>query len=660
MPGLPRALRSARGIAAVAAVAAAATLTVVGQLVDRQATPVASISLPAAIAVCFTAMGAVVLTGAPGHAVGRLMTAAGVVSGLTILAASWSGWVVAAWFCRWAWFPPLGLIFLSLLVFPDGRLPSRHWRALAVLVTTATVAATAALAVAALDHPRTLLTVVGLAKTPRAELFWLIAKGSAVVALGGLIGVLGSLWVRWRRADGQTRQQLACLLPAGALFLVGLALDAVDLNGGWAVAAVVVPMAMTIAVLRYHLYDLDQVINRSLVWLVMTLLVIVGFVAIVALIRDVLMGGDDSTASLVATGLIAVTFEPLRRRVQHGVDHLLYGDRDEPYKVIARLSDLLGRTVDPNQVLPRLARTIAESLQVPYVAVEVAEGPRVIAEHGTATTSVQAFDMVAHGEHVGRLLVAPRTPGAHFTTQECRLMRDVALHAAVATEATRLTRDLQRSRERLIVAREEERRRLRRDLHDGLGPALAGMSMQVRAAYKLLTGQSRVRQILDALSGDLQMCTSEVRQLVDQLRPAALDQGLEAALRAECRRFDSAALRVELHVADPLGELPAAIEVAAYRILGEALTNVVRHSRAQTCRVTVGRRRSLALEIIDDGIGIASGQRRGVGLSSMRERATELGGDCTISDAVPHGTAISVRLPIALGATPVGQLAGAP
>jgi signal transduction histidine kinase len=380
----------------------------------------------------------------------------------------------------------------------------------------------------------------------------------------------------------------------------------------------------------------------------MSLLVIVGFVGIVALLRDAVMKGSSANASLVATGLIAVTFEPLRRRVQRGVDHLLYGDRDDPYKVLARLGDLLGRTVDPNAVLPLLTRTIASSLKVPYVAVRLdgPAGPQLLAEHGVTTAAVEYFDMLAHGDQVGRLLVATRTVDSHFTVRERRLLRDIALHAAVATEATQLIRELQLSRKRLVVAREEERRRLRRDLHDGLGPTFAGMSMQLRAARKLLTGQTRVDEILAALAGDLQTCTAEVRQLVDQLRPAVLDNGLEAALRAECRRFDGATLCVKLRVQEDLDGLPAAIDVATYRIVGEALTNVSRHAMARTCQITVSRLDALTVQIVDDGIGIAAHDSRGVGLDSMRERAAELGGDFFVTEAIPSGTNIRVQLPI--------------
>ncbi len=225
-----------------------------------------------------------------------------------------------------------------------------------------------------------------------------------------------------------------------------------------------------------------------------------------------------------------------------------------------------------------------------------------------------------------------------------------AARAAWATaEATRLNRDLQTSRERLVTAREEERRRLRRDLHDGLGPSLAGMSMQLRAARRLLPGDSRAAEILDALAADLTSCTVEVRQLVDGLRPPALDRGLDAALRAECERFDADGLSVHCELDGSLEGLSAAVEVAAFRIVAEALTNVARHSRAHTCHVAVHRNGDLRVEVVDDGIGLASAARAGVGPSSMRERAAELGGDCIIGPAPGRGT--SVRLALPLGPT---------
>lgn len=647
MSAIGKALRMPRGAATAGVGLAVVLLVLAGNLVSAGQVPGGAVALTAPMT-AYAVMGALVLTVQPGHLVGRLMLAAGAAAALALVGVSWTAWLPGAWLSQWAWWPPFGLITLALLVFPDGRLPSRRWRVPALLIAAGTVLASLALALAALYHPRNLLTDV-IDFTPRAQLLIRIAAVGAVVTVGGLISVLLALWLRWRRADGDTRHQLACLLPAAILFVFGLlVLDTLGLAGAHAVFAVALPLGMCVAVLRYRLYGLDQVINRSIVWLLMTVLVIVAFIATVAVLRDAVLGGSASTASLVATGLIAVTFDPLRRRVQLGVDRLVYGERDDPYRVIARLGELLGRTVEPPAVLPQLTETIARSLQVPYVAVEIeANGsPRLLAEYGQATTAWESFDMVAHGEHVGRLIVANRSPTSRFSQRERRLLGDVAVQAGVAVEATRLIRDLQTSRERLVMAREEERRRARRDLHDGLGPALAGMSMQVGAARRLVTDNPRVGEILAALAEDLKSYTGEVRRLVDQLRPPALDAGLAAALRTECGRFARAGLSVQLKASGTLDGLPAAVEVAAYRVVAEALTNVVRHAQADTCQVIVCRRRTLDLEIVDDGIGVSVPAPRGVGLDSMRERAEELGGTCVITEAGPRGTSVRVSLPL--------------
>lgn len=652
MPSPIAALSPSRRVLAGAGLVVAG-LVLAGQWWYPQPAALGPAALTGTIAVAFTALGALVLAGLPGHPVGRLMLAAGLVAGTAVLALSWPAVTPLAWLGQWLWWPPYGLIFLALLVFPDGRLPGRGFRPVAVGLVVTTAVAAVALAVAATSDPRGLLLSATTAVDPTARLLVRVALVTVGVQLLLVAAVLVGLARRFRRAVGEARQQLACLLAAGVLFLLGFLLDWLNLSGAWVLMVIAIPAAMTVAVLRYRLYGLEQVINRTLVWLVMSLLVIAAFVGVVALLRDLVLRGDTSNASLVATGLIAVTFEPLRRRVQRGVNRLLYGDRDEPYAVLARLGDLLERTVQPEAVLPLLTGTIARSLQVPYVAVELGGEPddgrpaRVHAAHGRATTELERFDMVTHGERVGRLVVARRAPGTRFTPVERRLLSDVALHASVAAATARLIRDLRDSRERLVTAREEERRRLRRDLHDGLGPTLAGMSMQVRAARKLAAvDQARLARILDGLADDLLTCTGEVRQLVDQLRPAALDRGLESALRAECQRFDGPTLTVRLSVADPLHGLPAAVEVAAYRIVGEALANTARHAGATCCDVVVRRGRALVVEVSDDGTGIVARRPGGVGLDSIRERAAELGGGSDIVERDPHGTLIRVRLPL--------------
>ncbi|MDP9795546.1 signal transduction histidine kinase [Catenuloplanes nepalensis] len=632
-----------------------AVLSVIGQIISDNPYALDFIGLNAAIAVAFTAAGMLVLTGAPRHPVGLLMTVGGLSAAISVLAGSWTGSVILVWCSKWLWWPPFGLVLFALLLFPDGKLPSRRWRAVAWALGAAVLISTVGLAGVAADRPYAFLIEFNPEYTTLGRLSLLVALIGVAVTLTLGIAIVGSLWARWRVAEGDTRRQLACLIPAAILMVIGIGLDSgFGFPLGFPLIAVAVPIAMAVAILRYRLYGLDRAVNRTTVWLVMTLLVVVTFVAVVTALRMVLVGDAGNTnASLVATGLIAVGFEPVRRRVQQSVDQLLYGDRANPYKVIAALLDLLRHTAEYGDVLPRLTSAVAESLRLPYVAVALsdADGTRIVAEHGERSDHLETFAMQTHGTEVGRLLVGRRSPGARFTVRERRLLADVALNAAMAAEATRLIQDLRQSRERLVMAREEERRRLRRDLHDGVGPALTGIAMQVRAARKL-SGPSKVSQILDGLTGDLQICTAEVRSLVTALRPPSLDRGLGEALRAECRRFDTEGLEVTFEADGDLTGLPAAVEVAAYRIVSESLNNVARHARASHCRVSITRSRTLDLEVIDDGVGLASSDngRAGVGLQSMRERAEELGGECVIASTVPHGAAVRVHLPIAASA----------
>jgi two-component system NarL family sensor kinase len=252
---------------------------------------------------------------------------------------------------------------------------------------------------------------------------------------------------------------------------------------------------------------------------------------------------------------------------------------------------------------------------------------------------------------VGRLLVAPRSPGERFTAREHQLLVDIAGQAGAVASATRLTLALQRSREQLVLAREEERRRIRRDLHDGLGPTLAGQTLKLDTLLESLAeNPPAAAEQVKSLKTQTQQMVADIRRLVYELRPPALDElGLQGALQAHVAQMDSnGRLDIAIEaVPEPLPVLPAAVEVAAYRIALEALTNVIRHANADHCAVTLENTGThLALIISDDGLGLPAGSRVGVGLTSMHERAEELGGRCEISGGSLNGTVVSVYLPL--------------
>jgi signal transduction histidine kinase len=253
-------------------------------------------------------------------------------------------------------------------------------------------------------------------------------------------------------------------------------------------------------------------------------------------------------------------------------------------------------------------------------------------------------------EEIGRLVLSPRAPGEGFSDADRNLLEDLGRQAEVAVHAVRLTTDLQHSRERLVATREEERRRLRRDLHDGLGAQLAGLNVQAGALRRLIPRDpDAAEEVVVELREELRSAISDIRRLVYDLRPPALDDlGLLEALRRLAERYGSEGeqLRVLVEAPEDLPDLPAAVEVAVYRITQEALTNVVRHARAGTCVVRLAVDDDVTLEIVDDGVGIPAERSAGVGLSSMHERASELGGSCVVQSAPNGGTRVLVRLPL--------------
>jgi len=330
----------------------------------------------------------------------------------------------------------------------------------------------------------------------------------------------------------------------------------------------------------------------------------------------------------------------------------MYGERDDPYAVISRLGRRLEATLAPDTVLPTLVETIAQALKLPYAAILLKEGEgfRTAAAYGSPRGEPETLPLVYQREEIGHLVLSPRAPGEAFSDADRNLLEDLARQAEVAVHAVRLTTDLQHSRERLVSTREEERRRLRRDLHDGLGAQLAGLKVQAGALRRLIPGDpAAADELVVELREELRSAIADIRRLVYDLRPPALDDlGMVEALRQMAQRYGAKdePLSVLVEAPEDLPNLPAAVEVAVYRITQEALTNVVRHARARTCVVRLAVNDDVALEIVDDGVGIPAERSAGVGLSSMRERASELGGSCVVERAPEGGTRVLVRLPL--------------
>jgi signal transduction histidine kinase len=330
----------------------------------------------------------------------------------------------------------------------------------------------------------------------------------------------------------------------------------------------------------------------------------------------------------------------------------MYGQRDEPVAVLSQLGARLEATLIPDQILPRLVETVAQALKLPYVgiALRVADDFKVRAENGKPSGVSEVFPLIYQGEVIGHLLVDPRARGEDFNSADRLLLTNIARQAGAVAHSVQLTVALQQSRQQLVTAREEERRRLRRDLHDGLGPQLASQTLTIDAVRKLMDGNpQKARELLDHLKTQSQTAIQDIRRLVYELRPPALDElGLVEALRQAFRQNGTMESNVEVMTdPSPLPPLPAAVEVAVYRISQEAITNVLRHAQAKRCMVTIFvQERQVDLVIADDGRGYPVDFHFGVGLNSMRERTEELGGTIRFENQARGGARVEVWLPL--------------
>jgi two-component system, NarL family, sensor kinase len=482
-----------------------------------------------------------------------------------------------------------------------------------------------------------------------------------------IIGV--TIWTYRVHRDDDTRTKLRWVVFGGLVSLVsGLLLWELPTNllghplistNALGLLVLPLPLSIGVAILRNRLFDIDTILNRTLVYGGLSTIVAGIYIAIVATLGTVFQAQGNLLIALVAAGVVAVLFQPLRIWLQNAVNRLLFGERDDPYAVLSRLGRQLEVAIAPEAVLPTIVETVAHALKLPSVAIAVREGEQLVpgVEYGVPSGTVVSMPLIYQSDWVGELRVSPRGPDESLTVADKHLLEDIAHQAGIAVHATRLTSDLQRSRLQLITAREEERRRMRRDLHDGVGPTLAGMTLKIGAIGNLLqTDAAAASRMLGELGTEIESAMSDIRRLVYALRPPALDElGLVAALRAHAAQYylqgaseDSGESRllVTIHAPERFTQLPAAVEVAAYRIACEAITNTARHAQAQCCQIVLALDNALHLDIRDDGVGLASERRVGIGLVSMRERAEELGGICTIASSPGSGVHISAILPL--------------
>ncbi|HRE47549.1 MAG TPA: histidine kinase [Aggregatilineales bacterium] len=504
------------------------------------------------------------------------------------------------------------------------------------------------------------------------------APGQLLSSFGGLftLVVIPLLFIspilRFRAADYQVRQQLKWMLfgaviPFTQLMIfmsitLGFASTEAD-NQVMVVVRFIYGLYLALfpaiatgnAILRHRLYDIDIIINRTLVYGTLTALVVGIYVLVVGTMSTVFQSSGSFLISLIATSVVSVSFHPLRERLQYLVDHYVYGERNNPYAVISSLSQRLETITAPGTLLPGIAETVAQALKLPFVSIALKSGAEFKtdavygqpADRGQITT----LPLMYGQEVVGQMVIGQTAGDKPLDASQHQLLINIARQAGTAAHAVQLSMDLQQSRQQLVTAREEERRRLRRDLHDGLGPTLAAHTIKVGAARALIESNPQTAvAILSELETSLANSLTDIRRLVYNLRPPALDQlGLIGALNdfiQQCNQRGNNETVFMLQSLAQLSPLPAAVEVAVYRIVQEGVNNVIRHAHARSCQVEIETNGQLMIHIQDDGLGLPTPLNYGVGLHSMRERSEELGGHFSIRNQPGGGTAVHVRLPL--------------
>jgi signal transduction histidine kinase len=611
----------------------------------------AAVGVIVTLAVSGNRVGGLLLAGAVGLGVGGALTEVGIhgvvtrpgsVPGAGYFAALGPGFQAVGW---------LLTVIAVPLVFPDGRLPGSRWR----WAGWCTGAAVVALWLGNVLSPTAQQTRLAHWHSPLGlpGKWSAAADGLSMVAVGLAVLVAGAavvgLVARWRRGGPLLRQQV--LLFAGAICLpTGLLVAVVIANGvpGWmfAVAGLPLPATIMIATLGHGLYDLRRAANRTLLWLTLSAFVVAVY-AIVVLVAaaaapDRRSWWPPAVAAVAAAGLLL----PAHRALQKAVNRIVYGRWREPYDVLADLGKRLVAAADVDRLLAATVDELTAGLDLQRVSVRSVDGARIAGFDVAADTTIL---LNAYGVAVGQLCY--QLPDRQLSDSEQRLLHDVASHLGGALHTRALYADLQRAREQLVVAREEERRRLRRDLHDGIGPALAGLTLKTVTARRLLPPDAdRADRHLAALGEEIRHVTSDVRRVVEGLRPPAIDElGLIGAItQAVDRLAADTGPAITMSAPDTMPPLPAAVEVAAYRIAVEAVTNAVRHTHALHCHITItATGRELSLTIDDDGAGLSQTSRPGHGLSIMRERAEEIGGGFDVrSRSDRSGTTVHTRLPI--------------
>jgi signal transduction histidine kinase len=633
--------------------------------------------------VAFGGLGAILASRRPANPIGWIFIATGVMfsgAGLADQYAQYGlvtspgpipGAAFASWLARWIWAPASGVLLIyTLLLFPDGRLPSRRWRPVAWLGAVAIVVAVVPVAIFGwrLRGPRLLYANEPPLTLPHSYRLAVTVSEIAFSLIFLLVFVgAASLLVRLRRATGDEREQIRWFVYGGFLMAISVvaSIPGVGPEGLVIVAFLALPVAATIAILKYRLYDIDVVINKTVVYGVLAAFFTAIYVAIVVGIGAAFGSRSNTTLTILAAVVMAVAFQPVRERARKFANRLVYGKRATPYEVLSEFSERMGDAYDAEEVLPQMARMLTEGtgatrgevwLRVGSELRPAASWPQDATEAPAAMPIVGnelpsfpgtdlAFPVAYRGELLGALSVA-MPPNEPLTPVGEKLISGLASQAGLVLRNVRLIEELRASRQRLVSAQDEERRRLERNLHDGAQQQLVALAVQLGLAQRQAEKESpNVSELLGRLQTQSAEALDNLRDLARGIYPPLLaDQGLAAALSAQARK---APLPVEVQ-SDGIDRYDQEAEAAVYFCCLEALQNVAKYAGATRARVQLATDGGeLSFEVIDDGKGFDSERvPMGSGLQNMADRLAALGGSIEVRSRPGQGTTVLGRLPV--------------
>ncbi len=607
------------------------------------------------IVAAFALSGAALIRLRPRNVIGWLLLAVGVLQAVQTSCEAYGAraltdpdgslpfGLLAMWIASWTWLPALLLPMLVLPpLYPTGRPASRFWiwHIRVSLVGIGLLVLTATTIQAGIDD------TVRSARLPwEAPPWWVWTTGlltAAILVPAMAVSLVGTV-VRATRARGPERAQLVWLVCVIGAMLVTVFLPIDYLFG---VAYAFVPIAVVIGVLRYRLLGIEVAVRRTLLYAPLTLLVALTVGWLTTVLARLVPEGP--LPLVIASAVVAVLMFPVATRLRRLVDRFVLGERADPLAAVDRVG--AGLQVASDDPVHSMLEAVAVSVGASYAEVRDRHGG-LVSRVGESAQGRLDIPLRHGGESIGSVTVGPRRGESGVTARDARLLEALAPHLAVVVRAQRLTLDLARERERVVAATQAERERLRQDLHDGLGPSLSGIALGLEAAGQaLVRSPGTARELMARTRAEAEGAVREIRRVIDGLRPSALDRHhLVDAVRETATGLGlgrPGGPEFALEVED-LPTLAAPVEEAAFRIVAESLTNVVRHSGARTCSVRLARSDGdLCVAIQDDGGGIQEPREDGVGLESMRKRASEIGGRVRVEVADPRGTVVTALLPL--------------